>query len=98
MIIDASVWVAAVVAHDTHHAAATGFLRKLVEGGTSVSTPFLAIAELGGAVARQTGDPALAEKAVSFLRAQRWIQFAPLDETRAIAAASIAAPATPARR
>lgn len=90
MVIDASVWVAAFVAHDSQHAAATGFLRKLVEKGTSVSTPFLALAELAGAIARQTSDSALAEKAVSFLRTQRWIQFAPLDEAHATAAASTA--------
>jgi predicted nucleic acid-binding protein len=91
MVIDASVWVAAFLAHDAHHPDATELLNKLVEDGTAVSAPLLALSEVAGALARQTGNPAVAEKAVAFLREQPWIQLAPLNDALATVAASIAA-------
>jgi predicted nucleic acid-binding protein len=91
MVIDASVWVAAVLARDTHHDDAAALLRRLVEEGITVATPLLALAEVAGAIARQTDDPELAEKITGFLHTQPWIQFVPLTDDLAIEAATIAA-------
>ena len=91
MVVDASVWVAALLANDARHPEAAGFLNKLVTDGAEVSAPLLALSEVAGAIARQTGNPAVAEKAVAFLREQTWIQLAPLNEALATLAASIAA-------
>ena len=91
MVIDASVWVAAFLAHDAHHRQVVDFLNNIVADGAAVSAPLLVLSEVAGALARQTGNPAVAEKAAAFLREQPWIQLAPLNDALATAAASIAA-------
>lgn len=91
MVIDASVWVAAFLSRDVHHGEVTAFLRKLIEDGLSVTIPVLALCEIAGAIGRQTTEPELAEKALGFLLAQSWIRFAPLNESLAAQAASLAA-------
>lgn len=91
MVVDASVWVAAFLANDACHSEAAGFLNKLAMDGTEVAAPLLALSEVAGAIARQTGNPAVAEKAVVFLREQAWILLAPLNDALATLAASIAA-------
>jgi predicted nucleic acid-binding protein len=63
----------------------------LVEEGITVATPLLALAEVAGAIARQTDDSDLAEKITGFLHTQSWIQFVPLTDDLAIAATTIAA-------
>ena len=91
MVVDASVWVAAFLANDAFHPEAAGFLNKLVTDGAEVAAPLLALSEVAGAIARQTANPAVAEKAVAFLREQTWIQLAPLNDALATLAATIAA-------
>lgn len=91
MVVDASVWVAAFLAHDSHHAEAAGFLRKMVEDGAPVMAPLLVLPEVAGAVGRQTASTVLAAKTIAFLRAQPWLQMAPLNDAIALMAASIAA-------
>jgi predicted nucleic acid-binding protein len=56
MVVDASVWVAAFLAHDAHHRDAAVLLRRLIEEGITVTTPLLALSEVAGAIARQTDD------------------------------------------
>ena len=91
MVIDASVWVAAFLAHDVHHSDAAVLLHRLIEEGVTVTTPLLALSEVAGAIARQTDDAELAEKITTFLHAQHWIQFVPLTSDLAIEAAAAAA-------
>jgi predicted nucleic acid-binding protein len=91
MVVDASVWVAAFLVTDARHREAARFLNELVTDGVEVSVPLLALSEVAGAIARQTGNPAVAEKAVAFLRKQTWIQLASLNDALANLAASIAA-------
>ncbi|MBL8201635.1 MAG: PIN domain-containing protein [Chromatiales bacterium] len=90
-MIDASVWVAALLARDLHHREASRFLKLLVADGTTVSAPALALPEVAGAIARQTDDPGVAARAVSFLRRQDWVHVAALDDALAASAASLAA-------
>lgn len=91
MVIDASVWVAAFLARDAHHRDAAVLLRHLVEEGITATTPLLALSEVAGAIARQTDDSELAEKITVFLHTQAWIQFVPLTDDLATAAATAAA-------
>lgn len=91
MVIDASVWVAAFLAGDAHHRDAVELLRRLVEEGITAVTPLLALAEVAGAIARQTDDSVLAETITGFLQAQSWIQFVPLIDDLAGLAATVAA-------
>jgi predicted nucleic acid-binding protein len=60
MVIDASIWVAAFLKKDAHHLESVHFLQRLVATAVTVELPNLALAEIGGAVARQTQDSVLA--------------------------------------
>jgi predicted nucleic acid-binding protein len=66
-VVDASVWVARLVPQDLHHAASRVWLERYITGGGLVAGPMLLIAEVGGAISRRTGDPALAHSAVAHL-------------------------------
>ena len=90
MVIDASVWVAALLTHDSHHDSAIAFLKHHVANGLSSTLPSLALPEIAGAIARQTDSAQIAERAVSFLLDQSWITFVSLDDELANEAAAIA--------
>ena len=91
MVIDASVWVAALVKNERHHAESASFLGRLVQDRRTVYVPVLALAEVAGAIARQSRDTARAETGLRFLRAQSWLSFQPLTELQGETAAAIAA-------
>jgi predicted nucleic acid-binding protein len=90
MVIDASVWVAALLTNDIHHRPSTALLRGLVLRKQQAVTPVLAWAEIAGAIARRTGSSELAKAAVAFLNNQTWLEYVPLDEPLARHAVAIA--------
>lgn len=90
MIIDASVWVAAFLANDANHDASAAVLRALVQSKQQAATPVLALPEIAGAIARQTGDNKLAVAAVAFLGKQAWLEFVEVDELLARISTDIA--------
>ena len=73
MVIDASFWVAIFVEDDAHCAEASDFLEQALKLKQAFHVPALALAEVGGAIARKTGDKAAAEIAVQYLVSQSWI-------------------------
>ena len=91
MVLDASVWVAALVKKEQHHAESALFLSRLVQDRRTASVPILVLAEVAGAIARQSRDAARAETGYRFLRAQGWLSIHPLTESQGEAAAAIAA-------
>lgn len=90
MIIDASVWVAALLANDANHDASAAVLRALVQRKQHTATPVLALPEIAGAIARRTGDNELAVAAVAFLGKQAWLEFVEIDELLARISTDIA--------
>ncbi len=90
MVIDASVWVAALLTNDVHHDASATLLRTLVQRKQQAAAPVLAWPEIAGAIARRTGDNELAKAAVAFLNRQAWLEYVPLDEPLARYAIAIA--------
>lgn len=80
MVIDASVWVAALLINDTHHDASVALLRALVQHKQQAAISVLAWPEIAGAIARRTGDNELARNAIAFLNKQAWLEYVPLDE------------------
>ena len=54
MVIDASVWIAAFLPEDVHHAPATALLRQLAQERRRVVLPTLAQVEIAGAIARRS--------------------------------------------
>jgi predicted nucleic acid-binding protein len=55
MIVDASVWVAIFRENDVHHGASIAFLESAVANQQDLNMPNLALAEIVGVLARQTG-------------------------------------------
>ncbi len=58
--IDASVLVAAAVPDEVEHESARRVLHEVIESGTQINLPTLAIVEVTAAIARRTGDAELA--------------------------------------
>jgi len=79
MIIDASVWVAAVLEQDAHHASTREFVRRFVMQGGRAKVPLLAWIEIAGAVSRRTGDTHKGLRAAHTLASQTWIEGVALD-------------------
>ena len=64
MIVDASVWVAIFRENDVHHGASVAFLDLAVANQRDLNIPNLALAEIAGVFARQTGKARLATRTV----------------------------------
>jgi predicted nucleic acid-binding protein len=91
MVLDASVMVSRLVSHDVHHEASRRWLaRHLADGGILVA-PALLLPEVAGAVARRTGEPRLARRAVDAVLAVPGLRLVPVDAALASSAARLAA-------
>src|SRR5712691_948952 len=91
MVVDASVWVAALVPGDVHHTACRDWLAAELTAGTTLVIPAHALAEVAGAVARRTGRPADGQQAVATILAVPELQIVPINDALARAAAQLAA-------
>ena len=67
VVVDASLWVARLVAGDTFHQVSRDWLEKQRMGGVQFLAPSLLLVEVAGAIARRTGEADLAKRAVSAL-------------------------------
>ncbi|HVA23853.1 MAG TPA: type II toxin-antitoxin system VapC family toxin [Chloroflexota bacterium] len=90
MVVDASVWVGRYVPEDVHHAASLSWFSRGPAQQSSLAVPFLALAEVAGAIARRTGHSADAQNAVEHMRAVPGLQMVPLEESLAVQAAQAA--------
>jgi predicted nucleic acid-binding protein len=90
MIVDASVWVARFLDADKHHAVAMACITTLLERNSRLVIPVLAWPEVAGAIARRTGTAKDGQDAVDIIRALRWIESVPMDQSLAHEAAKIA--------
>lgn len=91
VVIDASVWVAAVDPRETGHAAARRFLIDLSERGTTILVPTLMRVEVACALRRRLDDGAAAVAQVAVLLDAPFIVEVALDRERAALAASLGA-------
>ncbi len=91
MVVDASVWVSALVVHDTHHRASRRWLRRHSSRGSVLVVPTLALAEVAGAISRRTADPALGGRAVEAILGLPRLRLVPLDPELGREAGRIAA-------
>jgi predicted nucleic acid-binding protein len=90
MVVDASVVVSRLVPHDVHHEASRRWLMQYIADGGLLISPTLLLAEVAGAVARRTGKPRLARRAVAAVLRLPALRLVPVDEALARAAASLA--------
>ena len=67
-VIDASVWVAAALSTDKHHAKAQRLLGAIVDAGESIHVPTLAFVEVAATMRRMTGSSPIANSVVARMR------------------------------
>jgi predicted nucleic acid-binding protein len=79
MVVDASVWVSALVVHDAHHAASRRWLRRHSSRKTLIVVPTLTLAEVAGAISRRTADPVLGLRAMEAILSLPRLRLVPLD-------------------
>ena len=91
MVVDASVVVSRLVAHDVRHEASRRWLTRHVAGGGLVIAPTLLLPEVAGAVARRTAEPRLARRAVDAVLRLPALRPVPVDDVLARMAAKLAA-------
>jgi predicted nucleic acid-binding protein len=86
MVVDASVVVSRLVPHDVHHEASRRWLTRHIADGGLLISPTLLLAEVAGAVARRTGKPRLARRAVAAVLRLPALRLVPVDEVLSRAA------------
>ena len=91
MIIDASVWVAVFRGNDAHHAEGAAFLETAVAKLEELHVPNIALAEIAGVFARQTGNARLAARTVRAVLALPGVLRHELSDPLADRAAALAA-------
>lgn len=79
VVVDASVWVSRLVPHDVNHEASREWLDSYTASGGRLVAPIILLIEIAGAVARRTGQSALAYQAVTQVRLVPHLRVVPVD-------------------
>jgi predicted nucleic acid-binding protein len=90
-VIDASVYIALVNAHEREHASSWAWFEQTREAGKSIVAPVVLLPEVAAALSRGIGDPTLAHRVVRQLTQSELIQLIPVTTVMAEQAASVAA-------
>lgn len=90
MVVDASVVVSRLVPHDVHHEASRRWPTRHLAGSGLVIAPALLLPEVASAVARRTGEPRLARRAVDAMLRVPGLRLVPVDDVLARMAARLA--------
>lgn len=90
-IIDASVYIALVHAHEKDHARSWAWLEQARGDREAIIAPVILMAEVAAALSRGAGDPALAHRVVQQLERGGVVQLVPVTLPLALKAAAIAA-------
>jgi predicted nucleic acid-binding protein len=88
--VDASVWVSSWLADDVNHLASDAWLERQVRAAEQITAPALFLAEVGGALARRSGDLRFAQMAVEDILDSGLVRLISVDEVLARAAAELA--------
>lgn len=90
VVVDASVWISAFITEDAHNAHSRPWLDNWLRTNHMVSCPTLVLIEVGGAIARRTGNEESARTTVEYMRRLPLAEFAPLDDALSAAATRVA--------
>ena len=90
-VIDASVYVALVNAHEKEHASSWAWFEQARAAGESFVAPVILLAEVAAALSRGMGDPTLAHRVVQQLAHAEVVELIPITMAMAEQAAEIAA-------
>ncbi len=89
LTIDANVFVSARVRTEVQHTASDQFLNRLVQTAVNILNPTLIVPEVAAAIARPTGNAALANAVVSQIEAFPYLSLIELTQNRAHQAADL---------
>ena len=90
-VIDASVYMALVNAHEREHASSWAWFEQAKAAEESVVAPVILLAEVAAALSRGMGDPTLAHRVVQQLARSEVIELIQITMAMAERAAEIAA-------
>lgn len=90
-IIDASVYVALISAHEKDHASSWAWFEQAQAAHEPIAAPVILLAEVAAALGRGTGDSVLAQRVVQQLKRSGVIDLIPVTIAMAERAAIIAA-------
>lgn len=91
VVVDSSVWVARLVPQDVFHQPACDWMAARRAENTLLLSPSLLLPEVGGAIARRTGDHELAAQAVTALEHLPGLRLIEMERSLVAAAANLAA-------
>jgi predicted nucleic acid-binding protein len=91
IVVDASVWLSYLVESDAHHATSRRWLSQVLTEGEAIAAPVLLLAEIAGAIARQTGNSTLGQKTIDRLLSIPNLRLVSLGHGLGIEAARVAA-------
>lgn len=91
MVIDTSVYVASLRSQEPGHSASLRFLDEASAAGEVVRAPALMISEVVAAVARGSGQPAIAHQVLRAMEHAQHVRLVPVTVALASRAAEIAA-------
>ncbi len=91
IVTDASVWVSHLTTQELHHTVSRRWLTTVVYGNTVIVAPALLLAEVGGAIARRTGDADLGHQAVKHILSTPNLRLVYTDSELGMLAADLAA-------
>lgn len=90
-VIDASVYIALINAHESSHLNSWVWFQQAQAAGESFTAPVILLPEIAAGLSRGIGNPALAHQAVQQLFQAQLIDLIPITPTLAERAAVIAA-------
>lgn len=89
LTIDANVFVSARVRTEVQHPASDQFLNRLVQAAVNILCPTLIVPEVAAAIARPTGNAALANAVVSQIEVFPYLSLIEVTQNRAHQAADL---------
>ena len=90
-VIDASVYITLMNAHEKHHASCWTWFESAQDEGDTIVAPVILLAEVSAALSRGVGDIELAHRVLEQLKRSGVIELVPVTLTLAERAAMIAA-------
>ncbi len=89
-VVDASVYVALINAHEEAHADAWAWLRECHARGEEIAAPIILVPEVAAAISRGLDEPTLAWRAVQQILSRNVVELVPVTSPMAERAADIA--------
>lgn len=80
IVVDASVWVSAAMYDEMFHRGSLAWLQARERTGEVLAGPVIVLAEVGGAIARRSGNAQTADAAVSRITSLPGITLVSVDE------------------